>query len=143
MLSLEEKQDLLIKKWKKFHPTFNGLSVEDIRAQVQSLKGSEVKSKPPVETSETPFERLARSIWNASGRDIKTIVPEGVKNQSWYLLNLKGPIEWHGNVAVGADKQFDGWVGVVPPAGCMISYFGPGAIDRAREMAVKLGEFYP
>ena len=150
MLSLEEKQDLLIKKWKKLHPTINGLSVEDIRAQVQSLKGSEVKAKPPDGTleytplgKETPFERLARSIWNASGRDIKTIVPEGVKNQSWYLLNLKGPIEWYGNVAVGADKQFDGWIGVVPPAGCMISYFGPGAVDRARIMAMKISGYYP
>ncbi len=143
MLNLEEKQDLLIKKWKKLHPTINGLSVEDIRAQVRSLKGSEVKAKPPIETTETPFDKLARAIWDASGREISSIVPAGVKNSSWYLLNLKGNLEWYGNVAVGEDKYFDGWVNVVPPSGCCISYFGPGAIDRAREMAKKISGYYP
>ena len=139
MLSFEEKQDLLIKRWQKLQPKIT-LNLPSKKA----IPPADIDpSDQKVPNAETPFERLARSIWNASGRDIKSMVPEGVKNQSWYLLNVKGPLEWYGNVAVGVDKQFDGWVGVVPPAGCMISYFGPGAIDRAREMATKISGYYP
>src|SRR5271157_3109842 len=93
MLSLEEKQDLLIKRWQKLQPKIT-----------LNLPGK--KAKPPAdidlsdhkiaEPPESNFERLARSIWEASGRDLKTIVPDGVKNSSWYLLNLKGKLEWYG-----------------------------------------------
>jgi len=136
MLSLVEKQALLIKKWEAAHPK-NATTISPGK-----------KAKPPADIDlsdhqiESNFERLARSIWEASGRDLKSIVPPGVDNQNWYLLNLKGKIEWYGNVAVGEDRQFEGWVDVVPPRYCTMCYFGPGAWDRAREKAKEISNYY-
>ena len=139
MVSLEEKQAALIKRWQKLFP-----------AKAATTISPGKKATPPADIDlsdqkipESNFERLARSIWEASGRDLKSIVPPGKKNQSWYLLNLKLPItEWIGNVAVGQDKYFEGWYNVVPPTGCTISYFGPGAFDRAHAMAEKITGYY-
>jgi hypothetical protein len=146
MISIEEKQALLIKRWKELNPTLNGLSREDLRAQVNSLKSAKPSLSsaivPHKSSSEKTIPSLASAIWEASGRDLKSIVPPGVKNQSWYLLNLIGVIDWYGNVAVGRDKYFEGWWNVVPPTGCTISYFGPGAEGRAREMAKKITGYY-
>lgn len=130
MLSLEEKQALLIKRWKAIH----------------NMKPVVVASSPEVDESlrrDKIIKNLATTIWEASGRDLKSIVPPGVKNQSWYLLNLTGKIDWYGNVAIGRDKYFDGWWNAVPPSGCSISYFGPGAEGRCREMAEKIKSYYP
>ncbi len=142
MLSLEEKQALLVKKWVLLHKTISP-SKKKLEAKPDgTLEYDKIEESKAPEKIETPFQKLTRSIWEASGRDLKTLVPEGVKNQSWYLLNLKGALEWHGNIAIGADRYFDGWFNVVPPIGVMISYFGPGAIDRAREMAKHIEAHY-
>jgi hypothetical protein len=132
MISIEEKQALLIKKWEAMHP------------KKAAAKAKPTTSSAIVPHKSAPFsgDSLASAIWEASGRDLKSIVPPGVKNQSWYLLNLIGIIDWYGNVAVGRDKYFEGWWNVVPPNGCTISYFGPGAEGRAREMAVKITGYY-
>ena len=144
MLSLEEKQDLLIKRWQKLQPKITvNIAGKKPNTKLDTIGEYSDYQRTQKDEPESNFERLARSIWEASGRDLKTIVPPGVKNSSWYLLNLKGKLEWYGNVAVGEDKQFDGWVNVVPPSGCTISYFGPGAWDRAREMAKKISSYYP
>jgi hypothetical protein len=142
MLSLEEKQALLVKRWEKLNHKAAGtkLNAEDVRKNIESLKSIKGPSAP--QPPESAFERLARSIWEASGRDIKSMVPEGKKNGSWNLLNLKKVLEWHGNIAIGEDKSFDGWISLVPPSGVVISYFGPGALDRAREMAKKIQHHY-
>jgi len=137
MLTLEQKQEVLIKRWRRLFPE-------------AATKPSSKKAVPPADIdishhkiAETRFESLTRAIWEASGHDLKSIVPKGIKNQSWYLLNLKLPIiEWIGNVAVGQDKYFEGWYNVVPPTGCTISYFGPGAFDRAHAMAEKITGYY-
>jgi hypothetical protein len=144
MLSLEEKQALLVSRWETLRKE---KFVEGVRGAVKSLKSREVKPKtptPPDESKETGIEKLSRAIWEASGRDLKSMIPPGVKNHNWYLLNLKtkGKIEWVGNVAIGEDSQFIGWVNVVPPHGPMICYFGPGAIDRARDAAQKISPYY-
>jgi hypothetical protein len=135
MLSLEEKQALLVKRWEKLQPD------RKFKPDPKVVKDLSDK-KIPVTTGESAFERLARSIWEASGRDIKSMVPAGKKNGSWNLLNLKKVLEWHGNIAIGEDKSFDGWISLVPPHGVVISYFGPGALDRAREMARKIQHHY-
>jgi hypothetical protein len=134
MISLEEKQALLIKKWEAMHPK---------KAAAKTKPATSSAIVPYKSSSEKTIPSLASAIWEASGRDLKSIVPPGVKNQSWYLLNLIGVIDWYGNVAVGRDKYFEGWWNVVPPNGCTISYFGPGAEGRAREMAEKITGYYP
>jgi hypothetical protein len=134
MMSIEEKQALLAKKWEAMHTKNAAVKVKP------SLSSAIV---PRRSTPEKNLPSLASAIWEASGRDLKSIVPPGVKNQSWYLLNLIGVIDWYGNVAVGRDKYFEGWWNVVPPTGCTISYFGPGAEQRSREMAEKITGYYP
>lgn len=133
MLSLEEKQAILVKKWQALHKMVSP----------KKECTATVPYKAPVAKQGEGLNPLAAAIWEASGRDLKSIVPPGVKNQSWYLLNLKGKIDWFGNVAIGADKYFEGWWNVVPPSGCTISYFGPGAEGRAVEMAKKITSYYP
>ncbi len=123
MLSLQEKQAILVSKWEKIH----------------GVKKREVVPEP---AAKVPIMDLAQAVWEASGRYLKTIVPPGKNNRSWYLLDLKGKIEWVGNIAIGADKHFDGWWNVVPPRGCMISYVGLGAEQRAKEMALKIESYY-
>jgi hypothetical protein len=134
MMSIEEKQALLVKKWEAMHPKKDATKTKS-RTYSAIVPGKVVTDKN--------ISSLASSIWEASGRDLKSIVPPGVKNQSWYLLNLIGVIDWYGNVAVGRDKYFEGWWNVVPPTGCTISYFGPGAEQRSREMAEKITGYYP
>lgn len=129
MLSIEEKQSILIKRW------------ETIHGKPKAAKAVQPTAAPVAPL--VPLKDLAQAIWEASGRDLKTIVPPGKNNRSWYLLELKGKIEWVGNIAIGADKYFDGWWNVVPPRGCMISYVGPGAEQRAKEMAFKIESYYP
>lgn len=130
MLSLEEKQAILIEKWKVIHKLVTKPHSDLDRADWTDWSDKKIPEKA--------IEKISRAIWEASGRDLKTIVPPGVKNSNWYLLNLKGTIEWHGNVGIGEDSRFTGWFNVVPPSGVTISYFGPGAIDKARETAKKL-----
>ena len=100
MLSFEEKQDLLIKKWKKLHPTINGLSVEDIRAQVRSLKGSEVKAKPPIETTETPFDKLARAATLADAKIMAKVICNGMYANDYITCP-----EWE-SIMAALDPQF-------------------------------------
>ncbi len=138
MLSLEEKQAVLIKKWQALRKAPIKTAVKPSSPSPTSTVSTDILNR-----SDKNIENLTLAIWEASGRDLKSLVPPGVKNQSWYLLNLKEPIKWVGNLAIGADKRFDGWWNVVPPSGCMISYFGPGAYERAMEMADKIRSYYP
>jgi|SRR5580692_7633577 hypothetical protein len=98
-------------------------------------------SKPTRITNES-LKHLSNAVFEASSRNLSSIVPPGKKNNNWYLLNLEGKVDWYGNIAVGRDKHLQGWWDVVPPAGCCISFCGEGAEERAREQAQKLqGEY--
>jgi hypothetical protein len=115
MLSLKEKQDILVKKWNELHPPQidkAAIALEEVRAAVRSLSSTTVKK------------------------------PAGVKNSNKNLLTIMEPIEWHGNIAIGESSQFIGWVNVVPPGHGSIGYFGPSALSNARIMAKKLMSQY-
>jgi hypothetical protein len=115
MLSLKEKQDILVKKWKELHPApvdKAAMALEEVRAAVRSLGGTAPKK------------------------------PAGVKNSNQNLLTIMEPIEWHGNIAIGESSEFIGWVNVVPPGHGSICYFGPRALSNARAMAKKLMSQY-
>jgi hypothetical protein len=117
MLSLKEKQEALAERWKAIHAV-----------------GLNLAAKSPADLN---FSNYKLSAGNT------LVIPEGVKNSNRQLQGLKGKIEWYGSVAVGENKNFDGWVAVVPPGNGSISYFGPEGMARARKMAQSLVVFYP
>lgn len=127
MLSLEQKQALLVKKWEALH------------------KPPAINKPVPAAAAIVPMkniDRLASAIWAASGRDLKSLLPPGVKNSNWCLLNLIGKIEWYGNVAVGRNRDLEGWWDVVPPTGGSICFVGINAEAKAHMMAQKIQNQY-
>lgn len=138
MKTKEEKIAEIETRWAQIHKT----PAEPARKRIKDATeiAPEVTSRAIVRKGS--LGDLSKKIWESSGRDIKSIVPPGINNQSWYLLYLKGTIEFVGNIAVGEDNRFPGWWNVVPPLGVMISYFGEGGKYRALAHAEKLKEHY-
>jgi hypothetical protein len=69
-------------------------------------------------------------------------IPDGVKNDSYNLANLKEPVTWYGDVAVGADRRFVGWWNVVPPNGIQICFCGKDAEEKAKKLGQDMKDHY-
>jgi len=83
------------------------------------------------------YEPSAKDFLVGAGKT--TIEIEGAKrgNNNARLKNLKPPVTWYDNIAVGEKNEnfeFQMW-SVVPPQGCEITFFGEQAKDRAMKMA--------
>jgi hypothetical protein len=118
MHSLKEKQASLAERWKIIH-----------KAQPSLV----VRSIPQISDTKDEWDLLRKTLGMIG--DLKKKLPPGVKNSNPQLANITGAIEWYGNVAVGIDKNFEGWVTVVTPGNGSINYFGLKALERARQMA--------
>ncbi len=118
MRSLKEKQTILAERWKTIHKALPSLVVQNM---------------PQILPTKDEWDILRKTLGMIG--DLKKKLPPGVKNSNPQLANITGAIEWYGNVAVGIDKNFEGWVTVVTPGNGSINYFGLKALERARQRA--------
>ena len=141
MKTIEEKAAALTERWKELHKEEKAEAPEKPRKPRTELKVD--SSRPKYKSYLFPEDFFAALRPPPRENDEDPIkIPEGVKNESILLRDIKEPVTWFGNVAAAPSRQFKGWWMVVAPNGISISFFGSGAQERAFEEAKRLEEYY-
>lgn len=145
ILITDEKIASLHKRWFELHPDQQKVRDEKDATpfSVRDLKSIPVcnKEESSLVFSKELIERLKRA-----GFLVDPPLDEQKKSTTNNnpLLRHLTDTTWIGNIAVGRDTRigFEEWWALCLPIGCLISYVGKGARERALQKAEELKEHY-
>lgn len=147
MKTIEEKAAALKIRWEELHksdsPKPKSPKPTQTLGEQKQLSGNPTQKEKNIFKNELLNSDMIRDIFFSYMKGTGGIkVPDGVKNNSYNLQNLKEPITWVGNIAVGESRSLKGWWDTVCPDNVMLSYIGPGAKERCIEVAEILRSKY-